>query len=61
MLLLSQNMHNVHHLAPSVPFFKYGDVWAAGREELIRRGTRQLPWVLWPSREAYLPELKCRQ
>ena len=53
-LLLSQNMHNVHHLTPSVPFYKYGRVWAACREELLRRGTRQLP-VLWPSREAHLP------
>lgn len=57
-LLLSQNMHNVHHLAPSVPFFKYGAVWSLCREELLRRGTRQLPWVLWPSRETHLTELK---
>lgn len=57
-LLLSQNMHNVHHLAPSVPFYRYGAVWRTCREELLRRGTRELPWVLWPTREAHLPELR---
>lgn len=56
-LLLSQNMHNVHHLMPTVPFYRYGLVWTACADELRRRGTRELPWLLWPSREAHLPEL----
>lgn len=56
-LLLSQNMHNIHHLAPSVPFYRYGDVWHICREELLKSGTRQLPWVLWPTRERHLREL----
>ena len=57
-ILLSQNMHNVHHLMPTVPFYRYGVVWKACRDQLRRRGTRELPWVLWPTREAYLPELR---
>ena len=57
-VLLGQNMHNVHHLAPNVPFYKYAAVWRARRDELLARGTREIPWLLWPSRAHHLPELK---
>lgn len=37
-LLLGQNYHLIHHLYPGVPFFRYGAVWWAQREELIAKG-----------------------
>ena len=57
-LLLSQNMHNVHHLVPTVPFYRYSMVWHTCADELRRCGTRELPWLLWPNREAHLAELR---
>lgn len=38
LLLLGQNLHLVHHLWPSVPFYRYGAVFAACREVLEAKG-----------------------
>ena len=57
-LLLHQNYHNIHHLYPYIPFYKYGSIWAKHRQELIDRGTRVLPFFLLPTRAAHLSELK---
>jgi beta-carotene hydroxylase len=46
-LLLGQNYHNVHHLAPSYPFYRYGDVWRMCEQELRQRGARERPWLSW--------------
>lgn len=37
-ILLSQNYHLIHHLFPGVPFYGYGRVWWARRDELLSRG-----------------------
>lgn len=39
-VMLCQNYHLVHHLFPGVPFYRYGVVWRAKREELIAKGAR---------------------
>jgi beta-carotene hydroxylase len=41
--LLHQNYHNIHHLAPYVPFYYYSTIWHATKEELIRNGTEIKP------------------
>lgn len=38
--LLSQNMHLIHHLYPSVPFYNYGKVFKNVREDLEEKGAR---------------------
>ena len=38
--LLSQNMHLIHHLYPSVPFYNYGKVFENVREDLEEKGSR---------------------
>jgi len=38
--LLSQNMHLIHHLYPSVPFYNYGKVFENVREDLEEKGAR---------------------
>ncbi len=43
--LLSQNFHLIHHLYPGVPFYGYGRVWRAQREELLAGGAREVPLV----------------
>jgi fatty acid desaturase len=37
-LLLFQNYHLIHHLYPAVPFYRYGRIWRATREDLCGRG-----------------------
>jgi ferredoxin-NADP reductase/fatty acid desaturase len=37
-ILLSQNYHLIHHLYPGVPFYRYGEVWWALRDDLVARG-----------------------
>mmetsp|Transcript_7823 Transcript_7823/g.27743 ORF Transcript_7823/g.27743 Transcript_7823/m.27743 type:complete len:99 (-) Transcript_7823:95-391(-) len=41
--LLEQNMHNIHHLWPYLPFYRYGAVWNAHRPEFEKRGTLVRP------------------
>ncbi len=41
--LLHQNYHNIHHLAPYVPFYQYSALWAALKTDLLRRGTQIKP------------------
>ncbi len=38
LLLLGQNLHLVHHLWPSVPFYRYGAVFEACKEALAAKG-----------------------
>jgi beta-carotene hydroxylase len=37
--LLYQNYHNIHHLAPYIPFYYYATIWHAAKTELLARGT----------------------
>lgn len=37
-LLLSQNYHLIHHLYPTIPFYRYGDTFREIREELVAHG-----------------------
>ena len=39
-LLLSQNMHLIHHLYPSIPFYNYGKAFKNVREDLEEKGAR---------------------
>lgn len=31
--------HNIHHLYPRMPFYKYPEIWEKERERLIELGT----------------------
>ena len=31
--------HNIHHLYPWIPFYKYGEIWRKYKKKLIKRGT----------------------
>jgi len=42
--LLYQNYHNVHHLYPAVPFYKYAALWDRYSGEMLQRGTRVVPF-----------------
>jgi fatty acid desaturase len=35
-LVLHQNYHVAHHLYPTVPFYRYGDVWEEKKDELLQ-------------------------
>lgn len=37
--LLSQNMHNIHHLWAHLPFYRYGELWGKYQNDLQERGT----------------------
>lgn len=41
--LLHQNYHNIHHLAPYIPFYQYSTVWHALKGELLAKGTEVKP------------------
>jgi fatty acid desaturase len=41
--LLHQNYHNIHHLAPYVPFYLYSTVWHGLKDELKEKGTKIKP------------------
>jgi beta-carotene hydroxylase len=38
LLFLQQNYHLIHHLYPAIPFYRYGSIWRAQREDLIEKG-----------------------
>lgn len=38
--LYQQNYHNIHHLAPFIPWYLYETVWIAMKEELMKKGTQ---------------------
>lgn len=42
--LLYQNYHNIHHLYPTVPFYKYPALWLNHRKELLALGTPIGSW-----------------
>ena len=37
-LMCNQNLHLVHHLQPTLPWWKYGPVWEANREKWLAQG-----------------------
>lgn len=39
-LMCNQNLHLVHHLQPTLPWWKYGAVWESHREKWIAQGAR---------------------
>ena len=43
--LLFQNYHNIHHLWPFLPFYKYAGVWDRLKGDLRARGTQELPFL----------------
>jgi beta-carotene hydroxylase len=38
-ILLGQNLHQIHHLLPSAPFYRYQKIWEIMEPELVRNGT----------------------
>lgn len=42
-LLLCQNLHLVHHLYPSAPFYRCPRIWGLVREDLLAAGAREVP------------------
>jgi beta-carotene hydroxylase len=57
-ICLSQNMHIVHHIWPSVPFYRYIWLWRAHEQELIEKGVRVVPLYINKSMEEEFDELK---
>jgi beta-carotene hydroxylase len=43
-LFLYQNYHLIHHLFPSVPFYRYARIWARNQAEFQRQGAPVVPW-----------------
>eukprot|EP01038_Epipyxis_sp_PR26KG_P010660 gene10660-14316_t len=41
--LFHQNYHNIHHLAPYIPFYMYSIVWNAKKSDLLLKGTEIKP------------------
>lgn len=41
---LHQNYHVVHHLFPSVPFYRYHRIWQQHRDEWRAKGTPEVSW-----------------
>lgn len=41
--LLHQNYHNIHHLAPFIPFYMYSTVWHAKKDFCLAQGTSMRP------------------
>ena len=55
LLLLGQSNHHMHHLAPSVPWYRYQRAWDLGKSRLLKE---QIPTrtVFAESRDLVLPE-----
>ncbi|WP_337188304.1 fatty acid desaturase [Phenylobacterium sp.] len=51
-LLLQQNLHLMHHLWPSVPFYNYGRLFRALRPVLVAEGSRIEGLMVGPRRRA---------
>lgn len=47
-LLLYQNYHNIHHLAPYIPFYQYSTAWSHFKNDLRAKGTVINP--IWGNR-----------
>jgi beta-carotene hydroxylase len=43
-LFLYQNFHLIHHLFPSVPFYRYARIWRQQGDEFKRQGAPEVPW-----------------
>ena len=43
-LFLFQNYHLIHHLYPSVPFYRYLKIWRLNEAEFRRQGTPVVDW-----------------
>ncbi len=50
-LFLYQNYHLIHHLFPSVPFYRYLKIWRKNEAEFVRQGTSVVPWYGLEARE----------
>ena len=46
--MINQDLHNIHHLYPFLPFYTYGGVWRKHMDELVAKGIRVQPLVLLP-------------
>lgn len=44
-LLISQNMHLIHHLYPNIPFYKYGAAFRKMRKDLEAKGANIEDWL----------------
>jgi fatty acid desaturase len=47
--LLYQNYHNIHHIWPYLPFYKYSQAWAAMSTSLLELGTEVAPILSFKS------------
>lgn len=43
-VFLYQNYHLIHHLFPSVPFYRYLKIWRANQAEFLAQGASLVPW-----------------
>ena len=44
-LLVSQNMHLIHHLYPAIPYYHYGDTFELLEDELRSKGAKIEDWT----------------
>ena len=42
--LMGQNLHNIHHLYPTVPFYLYSPIWVRHQHQLRALGTPITSW-----------------
>lgn len=47
LVLLYQNYHLIHHLFPSIPFYRMGSVYWKHRDTIQKYGGREVPLVDW--------------
>jgi beta-carotene hydroxylase len=40
--MVGQNFHNIHHLYPKVPFYRYRKIYELGRDFYIQQGTHEI-------------------
>lgn len=43
-VFLYQNYHLIHHLYPSVPFYRYLKIWRKDQSEYLKHGAPMVPW-----------------